>query len=306
MRFKLRHAIAAVAALSLLLICGRAVAEPHTVNLIPLIDIKQNVVEGHWTLEDGALVADGSHNAVLALPYDPPDEYDFIIEFTRLSGRDTVAQMFQYGTSQVVWGMGSYSDQLNLDAGNQRLATAIDPDVTRSDVVFTSIVQVRASGITVLLNGTVVAQYKEKVEGAKYPKGWRSLGDARLGLGAWYKARTRFTRVELVLSPSKPGGGVIDPGGDKKPEEPSPTAALHLDSEPDTAALPGPCTKPVAAQATVNALEVYEMEHGMMLGQTSEATLTLTGSATHRQCYAEGGGHSLRHKGRRSDDSGAR
>ena len=55
---------------------------------------------------------------------------------------------------------------------------------------------------------------------------------------------------------------------------------LHDDPVPLNAPVLGPATRPANPQSTINALEVYQMADGMMVGQTSEATLTLTPSAT--------------------------
>jgi hypothetical protein len=70
---------------------------------------------------------------------------------------------------------------------------------------------------------------------------------------------------------------------DKKPDAPvdtMPATTLHIDSSPDTTPIPGPSTRPAQAQVSITALEVDVEAHGMMLGQTTEETLTLTGSTT--------------------------
>ena len=60
---------------------NKANAKPRTVDLIPLIDVDKDAVSGTWTLDHGAIVSDESDWARLRIPYEPPDEYDFRIEF---------------------------------------------------------------------------------------------------------------------------------------------------------------------------------------------------------------------------------
>jgi len=126
--------------------------------------------------------------------------------------------------------------------------------------------------------------------------GWKKLGD--LGIvgrkNAWFAIygqtfadARRFTLTGgfsgVVVAAKSLVLDAGDGNGGSKPDETaeaSPASTLHIDSIPDTTPIPGPSTRPAQPQATVDALEVYEMDNGMMLGQTSEATLTLTASAT--------------------------
>jgi hypothetical protein len=53
---------------------------------------------------------------------------------------------------------------------------------------------------------------------------------------------------------------------------------IHPDAAVDTAPVAGPTTRIASPQVTIKALEIYETDSGMMLGQTSEATLTVVRS----------------------------
>ena len=132
--------------------------------------------------------------------------------------------------------------------------------------------------------------------------GWTKIGDAHL---VEQNPKTVLWVYKLVVKDAKkvtiPGGGwfnvavlaknldanVADaPEGDKQdPKRPAkepanPDRAAKdptLRAEPAMTADPiaGPTTKPVLAQTTIKALEVYTQDSGMMLGQTSEVVLTL-------------------------------
>ena len=77
------------------------------------------------------------------------------------------------------------------------------------------------------------------------------------------------------------GSLVVDSGGSTAQKQPEPTPAtpastLHTDPTPDTSPIAGPTTRPAIPQTSIRSLEIEETDSGMMLGQTSEVTLTIT------------------------------
>jgi hypothetical protein len=126
--------------------------------------------------------------------------------------------------------------------------------------------------------------------------GWVRIGDASIRdgkgtmvFGLWKKVPAEAMHVTLpggglsgvlVVARAIETGGNDNNGGEKHDEPAEPTTTLHIDATPDTTPLLGPCTRPAHSQASINALEVYNEAHGLMLGETTEETLTLTGSAT--------------------------
>ena len=166
-------------------------------------------------------------------------------------------------------------------------------------------IDVPAGGVVVLLvdsnQNTVNADRCPELVKHLVDTGWTELGDAvyRIGHGNRYQSVLKKTFTDAIRFRLTGGAwtGIVvaakdlelddkKSGGPKKPnkngDSPSadPVSTLHIDPTPATVAIPGPSTRPVQSQASINALEVYEREHGIMLGQTSEATLTLTGSTT--------------------------
>ena len=81
----------------------------NVIELMPLIDLKRDVVAGIWTREgndiqtagDGKVPGGGSPR--LQLPFQPPEEYDFEIEFTpQTDSREIVQILSGYGR-QFLW-----------------------------------------------------------------------------------------------------------------------------------------------------------------------------------------------------------
>jgi hypothetical protein len=137
-------------------------------------------------------------NGLLRINYDPPEEYDFVIEFTRESGRDQVFQVFRAVDAQFRWSMGSWGKDLRLSTGKRTLAAGEDPSCTDNGKLFRSVVHVRKQGIEVRLNGRRVAAYDYPAGGAPDAEKFDRHGMVVLGVGAWFGARTTFSRIELI------------------------------------------------------------------------------------------------------------
>ena len=56
------------------------------IDLLPLIEVEKDAVNGKWVLNKGMLESDRSERSCIQLPYRPPEEYDFRIVFKRLDG----------------------------------------------------------------------------------------------------------------------------------------------------------------------------------------------------------------------------
>src|ERR1700728_3904833 len=89
---------------------ARADGRPRSVNLIPLIDVNRDAIDGTWMLDNGAIDTGDQGVARLKIPYDPPQEYDFQIEFIRRSGNDTIGQIFGSSGHDCMWVLGGWNN----------------------------------------------------------------------------------------------------------------------------------------------------------------------------------------------------
>jgi hypothetical protein len=89
--------------------------------------------------------------------------------------------------------------------------------------------------------------------------------DVNLPEGGYYGIG--IAAKQIALGSDHPGG--------KEPAAPSRSKTMHADSGSESSPVAGPTARATNPQATIKALEIYETESGMMLGQTSEATLTI-------------------------------
>lgn len=288
---KTRRSLAAVL---MVILVGRAAppasaAGRHTVDLMRLIDADKDAIGGKWSLHNGTLVSDESVGARVRIPYEPPDEYDFQIEFVRVSGNNEVAQIFRYSGQPCLWHMGGWNNKIcgfsmlnGLAADNRENPTRFEaPAVLQNGRKYRSLVQVRKGSIVASINGTVVS--KTSLDPSKFsvPDGW-SVGADGIGVGS-DKSQVQFTTIEVVEI-SGPGRRLAHAKGNdqhqgsveqKKRSQPADTT-FHADGDLEKTPVSGPTTRVSNPISTIKALEVYTTDSGMMLGQTSETVLTVT------------------------------
>ena len=172
------------------------------INLMPLIDTDKDLVSGEWRLDLTSLKSDGSFPARINIPYDPPEEYDFHIEFTRENGNGDVAQIMSHGGGQFLWAMGAYGNTCDFFANIDRSYIEYNPTRVKSKVGLTnaqkhrSIVKVRKNSVSSYLDGTLVAYRETDFSDFSMPAVWH-LEPGTLGVGSWGSI-TRFNVLELI------------------------------------------------------------------------------------------------------------
>jgi hypothetical protein len=77
----------------------------RTIDLLKLIDPERDAVVGTWTIAKDGLVSDTTPKARLAIPYRPPEEYDFIIEVTMPGPQASVHQLLSKAAAAFEWSM---------------------------------------------------------------------------------------------------------------------------------------------------------------------------------------------------------
>ena len=174
------------------------------INLIPLFDLRSPVA-GNWTIQNGALVCDQTRNARIQSSYRPPAEYDFLIEFTRLKTSASFVQLISHGDTAFEWTVSAETRFSNVN-GHARNGTQKKAPESLADLAsrHTSLVQVRNSGVKVLIDGKEVIDYTAGYETLSRNGAWKMQDDRFLGLGSWGDP-IAFHRVEVTeVLASKP------------------------------------------------------------------------------------------------------
>ncbi len=99
-----------------------------------------------------------------ALPYEPPEEYDFEVEFARISGNDVIGQICVGGGRQFQWAMSGWGGNVSgFDRVNDK-----GPDVNPTRRAFgiadtrrhISIVKVRKDSVEAWVDGRLIDEWK--------------------------------------------------------------------------------------------------------------------------------------------------
>jgi hypothetical protein len=177
---------------------------PGAVRLLPLIDPARDAVLGRWRMRDGALVcADNMQAARLQVPYEPPEEYDFHIVFTRTEGEQTVGQLFSQDEKPALWAMGHWCnscfgfEMVKGRSANNNPLTVWTPHCLENNRVYASVLQVRKSGVRAFLDGRLMNEWKTDFSDASRQTLWKLPNERALGLIS-DRVVTVFHSVDVV------------------------------------------------------------------------------------------------------------
>jgi serine/threonine protein kinase len=201
---------------------------PQVHDLLPLVDPRLHALAGEWRRDaDGLTVAPGNAsqsgqgNPRLQLPYRPPEEYDFEIEFTPLAGGSQLSQLLSIQGRPLSWVMDA-ALQAGRKAGFEMIdgtgvvdrkdGTVLRPTLLTNGRRYRSRIQVRKESLTAFLDDQKLVEWGRSRE-ALDRIGVNSddaLRDPRhLGLAALDRAVT-FHRIEVR---EITGSGIIDAVG---------------------------------------------------------------------------------------------
>jgi hypothetical protein len=177
---------------------------PNAINLLPLIDPQKDAVTGTWVWQNGALAVGNTPFERLELPYEPPEEYDFRIVFTRLDGVEGITQVLTKSGNPFAWCVGFKNN--NIAAfGTINGVTGGEPGnpsrVQRAAWIengrpYTMVVTVRNDGLKAFLNDELIAQWKTDYRDMGMFDNWRLRDPKRLGVAS-SRSRALFHRIEV-------------------------------------------------------------------------------------------------------------
>ncbi len=177
-------------------------------NLLPFADPARDAINGKWTYENGALISDGTAAARLSLPAVPPDEYDFRVDFTRLSGTGSVVVILARGAHRFVLEVGGWDGIAGLALVNGR---NVDTNPTKIRFPLTNgqrysvVIRVRDSGLEAVMDGRAKISFPTDYRNLTLNPDWSLPGKPGLGIGS-FASPTRFHLAELAPSPCGAGG----------------------------------------------------------------------------------------------------
>lgn len=132
---------------------------------MPLIETQRDTVNGTWRKSNGELKSDESGPSVIQIPYYPPEEYDYRIVFTRMSGERALAQVMAKGSSQFQFDWSGWDGDVFGFGMIGRLSTKENESTKiRKPLTigrrYTAEIRVRKDGAQAWLDGDMVTELK--------------------------------------------------------------------------------------------------------------------------------------------------
>jgi hypothetical protein len=178
---------------------------PAVIDLLPLIDLKQDRVAGNWSFNGTRdLLSEGAQAARLRLPYRPPEEYDLHIVFTRTQWQEGVAPILVGGGRQFRCVVGGWGGKVvALDQVDGKLGDD-NPTTVRKEAGWIQngrptdlVVQVRRDRVSVYLDTDLVTSLRTDFKNVDLLESYGLEDKTVLGLSSSF-APTTFHKVEVV------------------------------------------------------------------------------------------------------------
>jgi hypothetical protein len=174
-----------------------------TVDLIPLIDPRQDAIKGKWIVVDNVLHCnDRSLKSCLQIPYQPPEEYDYTVVFSQPNLR--------LGVSAIL--PNPQGDSFFLEVGGRLRMFHLSAKPTRrtrlaqeivANTAYTMVVEVRRDHVRCLLDGKELVRHATDFKDLTNDN-WHKLTNPRLlGVGCDDPTVFHYLRVVEISGPGK-------------------------------------------------------------------------------------------------------
>jgi len=175
----------------------------NAIDLLSIIEPARDSVAGTWRMQDGALVAEKALFGRIEIPYQPPQEYDLRVVFSRRDGNDAVTQILSRNGRSFGWTMGAANNTVFGFETVGGVSAAANPTTVKNAAglengrKYTALVKVRAGGVKAWLDGKMISEWKTDYSDLDIYADWKLRDPALLGLGSW-NSTTFFHKVEIL------------------------------------------------------------------------------------------------------------
>ena len=175
---------------------------PKWVDLLALVRTERDLVHGKWS-GDGFTLATEAQSGRLELPYIPPAEYAFRIDFTVQAGQQTVFMGLAKDGKAFQWIMGNLGNRFagfqmieGQDAGKNKASVKQQLTLGRR---YTAIVEVYHDKLKAYVDGQLLVEWPTDFHEMSYHSSpnWAPREPSRLAVGSWSTPVT-FHRIEVL------------------------------------------------------------------------------------------------------------
>lgn len=183
---------------------AKACPPPGPIDLLKLLDLKQDVVQGEWVFKEGKLLSGKGQGTRVQIPYLPPDEYDLTIVAARLEGTDSMNIGLARGTAQFCACIDGWTSTVHgLSLVDGKLAADNETakrtgGVLKAGRASTIICSVRREGVAVTVDGRKVIDWKGDTSRLSLYKELAVPNPRALFMATW---DTRFLFAKMTLTP---------------------------------------------------------------------------------------------------------
>ena len=179
------------------------VAWKNSVNLMSLIEPARDTVRGEWARDFEKLVGDRAAFAAIEIPYRPPEEYDYRVEFTPAKHGNVGALHLVKGDHAFTFNFfGAGGALFGFECVNgetmQNNATSKRMVPVEAGKRYVVLVEVRNNEVRAFLNTCFVTSWKTDYSDLQISERWKLRDATRLGLGCQSHVEFHSVRVREV------------------------------------------------------------------------------------------------------------
>jgi hypothetical protein len=174
------------------------------IDLLRLIDLKRDTVQGAWSFEDRKLVTTGKPFERVVIPYLPPEEYDVVAVSERHGGSNSLNLGLAVGEVQFLVILEGLINGELLSGLDQVDGVEFYRNVTSAKGAFFAedkpsrvVCSVRKGRITVTVNGKRIIDWKAEYKRLSLYSQWKVPDKRTLFIGTW-TGLVRYHELYLV------------------------------------------------------------------------------------------------------------
>jgi hypothetical protein len=192
---------------------GDASAKSQWIDLLKLIDLEKDTVQGKWERTKAGIVTPATESrSRIQIPVVPSGSYDLEVKFVRVSGHEDVAVCLPAGSGSVRLIMSAWSDNnfsgldlVNGRHGNQN-ETTVKPGALENGHLYTACIRVAVdkarAEITMTLDGKPYIKWAGPQQALSPDASWGLRNTRCVGLGA-ASSRVVFQSARLRMLSGK-------------------------------------------------------------------------------------------------------